>query len=130
MTRHLLDSSAWIECLVDGPNTRHFAPILRKLPDLIVPTITILEVRRVVLRQRSISEADSVTRGMQTGEVIDLDAILAIEAADLASKHRLPLADSIIYATALSHEAALWTQDEDFEGLPNVRYFPKMKAST
>jgi toxin FitB len=130
MTRHLLDSSAWIECLVDGPNTRHFAPILRKLPDLIVPTITILEVRRVVLRQRSISEADSVTRGMQTGEVIDLDAILAIEAADLASKHRLPLADSIIYATALRHEAALWTQDEDFEGLPNVRYFPKMKAST
>ena len=130
MTRHLLDSSAWIECLDDGPNTPHFAPILRRLPDLIVPTIAILEVRRVVLRQRSIPEADSVTRGMETGEVIDLDVILAIEAADLASRHKLPLADSIIYATALRHKATLWTQDENFKDLPNVRYFPKIKAST
>ena len=65
---------------------------------------------------------------MESGEVIDLDGILAIQAADLALEHRLALADSIIYATALRHKATLWTQNEDFEGLPNVRYFPRIKA--
>ena len=65
---------------------------------------------------------------MESGEVIDLDGILAIQAADLALEHRLALADSIIYATALRHKATLWTQNEDFEGFPNVRYFPRIKA--
>jgi predicted nucleic acid-binding protein len=35
------------------------------------------------------------------------------------------MADSLIYATTLAHNAILWTQDIDFNGLPNVQYFPK-----
>lgn len=57
---------------------------------------------------------------MMNGKVVDLDLSLAIEAAKLD----LPLADSVIYATAQHHQATLWTQDQDFEGLPGVRYFP------
>jgi len=126
MQLHILDSSAWIECLDDGPNTRRFAPILRKLPDLIVPTIVITEVRKVALKQRTAAEADAVTDSMQAGIVIAVDAAISILAADLLIKHNLSLADSIIYATALTHKATLWTQDADFKGLPQVKYFPKI----
>jgi len=125
MKLDLLDSSAWIECLNDGPNTRHFGPILRKLPDLIIPVIVITEVRKVILKQRSAADAEAVTNSMLSGIVVDINAAIATHASDLFIKHKLPLADSLIYATALAHNAIVWTQDEDFKRLPQVKYFPK-----
>lgn len=127
MNPDILDSSAWLECLEDGPNTIHFGPILLKLPDLIVPSIVLTEVRKVTLKQRTVEKADEVTQSMLSGIVIPIDEAIAIAAADLFIKHKLPLADSLIYAVTLAHNATLWTQDDDFEGLPNVRYFPKIK---
>lgn len=127
MKRDLLDSSAWCECLEDGPNTHRFRPILLKLPTLIVPTIVITEVRKIALRKRSRAKADEVTLAMRSGVVVEIDEAIAVSAADLSIQHRLPLADSLIYAVALARDATLWTQDDDFEGLPHVRYFPKIK---
>ena len=127
MKPNILDSSAWLECLEDGPNTIHFGPILLKLPDLIVPSIVLTEVRKVTLKQRTAAKADEVTQSMRSGIVIPIDEAIAIAAADLFIKHKLPFADSLIYAVTLAHNATLWTQDDDFEGLPNVRYFPKIK---
>lgn len=123
----ILDSSAWIECLDEGPNTVHFGPILEKLPDLIVPSITITEVRKVVLRHRNAEGADRVTDSMQSCQVIDLNPDLARFAADLALQYKLPLADSIIYATCLQAKATLWTQDPDFKDLESVQYYEKQK---
>jgi len=37
----------------------------------------------------------------------------------------LPLADSVIFATARAYQAVLWTQDADFKGKENVRYVAK-----
>lgn len=124
----ILDSSAWIECLEDGPNTVHFGPVLLKLPDLIVPTIIITEVRKVILRKRDRAKADEVTQSMRSGIIVPIDEEIAVAAADLFILHKLPLADSLIYAITLAHDATLWTQDDDFKGLPNVRYFPKIKS--
>jgi predicted nucleic acid-binding protein len=125
MQHHILDSSAWLECLENGPNTVHFGPILLKLPDLIVPTIVITEVRKVALKKRPPEKAEEVTRAMLSGISIHIDENIAVSAADLFIKHKLPLADSIIYAVTLAHKATLWTQDDDFKGLPHVKYFPK-----
>ena len=97
MKSAILDSSAWIELLDEGPNTKHFRPILIKLPELIIPSITITEVRKVVLKQRSQKEADTVTRAMCSGQVIVIDSEIATLAADLFIKHKLPLADSLIF---------------------------------
>ncbi len=129
MTAHILDSSAWIECLDAGPNTRRFKSALERLPDLLVPSITITEVRKVVLKQRSLTEADTVTSTMTSGHVVPIDQEVAILAADLFAQHKLPLADSLIYATALVHKATLWTQDDHFKGLPQVKYYPKPKQT-
>ena len=125
MNADILDSSAWLECLEDGPNTRHFRPIFMKLPDIVVPAIVLTEVRKVILRQRTRQLADKITRIMLTCTIVSVDEQIALDAAELAINHRLPLADSLIYATTLARNATLWTQDNDFEGLPQVRYFEK-----
>lgn len=118
---NVVDSSAWLEYLAGSPRASQFAAAIEDIGNLIVPVITIYEVFKKVLRERNESDALQVASLMQSGKVIDLDLSLALDAAHL----KLPLADSIIYATARSHGATLWTQDEHFKDLPGVRYFAK-----
>jgi predicted nucleic acid-binding protein len=118
---NLVDSSGWIEYLGEGPNAEAFAA-LHEADDLVVPSITILEVYRYVLRERGRGEALTVAASMRQGRVVDLDEVLAIEAAELAVRLGLPLADSVIYATARATGSTLWTQDKDFKGLEGVEY--------
>ena len=124
----VVDSSGWIEFFVDGPDGTWFAQAIRDASELIVPSITVLEVYRYVLRQRGRQDALQAATTMRQGRVVDLDEGLAIEAAELGVSLKLPLADSVIYATTLATEAELWTQDADFEGLEFVRFRAKRQA--
>jgi predicted nucleic acid-binding protein len=87
----------------------------------------LLEVFKRLLQQRSESDALQAVAVMQQGQVVGLDAPLALSAAKLGVESKLPLADSIVMATARQFGATLWTQDEDFQGLPGVNYRPKRK---
>jgi predicted nucleic acid-binding protein len=122
---NVVDSSGWIEYFVAGPNATFFEAPLRDSESLLVPSICIFEVYRYVLRERGRREALASAASMRQGRVLDLDEGLAIEAAEIGASLALPLADSIIYAAALAHEATLWTQDADFDGLDHVAYRPK-----
>jgi toxin FitB len=124
----LLDSSGWIEYFAEGPNAERFAPVVDDTSSLLVPTIVLHEVYRWADREGGESAASRSMATMQTGIVIDLDSDLAIASARAARNHRLPTADSIVYASAQSRGAIVWTQDEDFRDLPGVRYFPKIKV--
>ena len=119
--RNVVDSSAWLEYLANTKQAAHFAGALEDTDNLVVPVITIYEVFKKVLRERSEGEAIQAVSLMQAGTVVDLDQSLALESA----RYPLPLAESIIYATAMSREATLWTQDDHFREFPNVRYFRK-----
>jgi predicted nucleic acid-binding protein len=122
---NIVDSSGWLEYLADGPNARHFAKPLQDTGALIVPTITVYEVFKVVLRERDENAAIQTVASMRQGTVVDLDRELAILAAKTSLEQKVPMADSIIIATARRHGATIWTQDEDFEGLSGVNYFKK-----
>jgi len=124
---NVVDSSAWLEYFADGPNAGYFAPPIEAPATLMVPSITLLEVFKRLLQQRTESEALQAIAVMEQGQVIVLDAPLALSAAKLGAEAKLPLADSIILATARQVGARLWTQDEDFEGLAGVHYRPKRK---
>ena len=115
---NVIDSSAWLEFFADGPNAAEFAQPLGERDSLIVPTITIYEVFKVVCRQRGEDAALQVAALMQQGMVIELTPSLAMVAAKTSLEIGLPMADSIILATARLHDALLWTQDEHFRGLP------------
>jgi toxin FitB len=124
---NLLDSSGWIEYFANGPNAGRFAPVVADTATLVVPTIVLHEVFRWADREGGDLAANRAVVAMQAGVVVPLDADLAIAAARLARRHQLPTADSIIYATAQSRGATVWTQDDDFAELPEVRYFAKVK---
>lgn len=122
---NLVDSSGWIELFTDGPNADHFSEPIEDLSNLIVPTICLTEVFKFVLREDTEGNALQAVAAMQQSDVIDLDPSLSLLAAGVAIEHSLPLADSIIYATAQSFGATVWTQDSDFKGLPNVALIAK-----
>jgi toxin FitB len=122
---NIVDSSGWLEYFADGPNASFFSRPLAKTSDLVVPSITIYEVFKVVLRQRGESDALQAVALMQQGSVVDLTAQISILAARMSIECRLPMADSIILATYRVHEATIWTQDSDFEKIAGVQYVTK-----
>ncbi|MBP7233327.1 MAG: type II toxin-antitoxin system VapC family toxin [Syntrophaceae bacterium] len=122
---NIVDSSGWLEYFSDGSNSAFFATPLREAADLIVPTITIYEVFKVVCRQRNESDALQAIALMQQGRVVDLISNISIVAAKISIDHRLPMADSIILATARIYGATIWTQDSDFKAIEGVQYIEK-----
>ena len=124
---NVVDSSAWLAWFENDAGAQSFERPIEDTASLLVPSICVTEVFKVVARQRSEGDALQAIAAMHQGEVIPLDSDLAISAAVLGMKHKLPLADSIVYATAQSRGAMLWTQDEDFDGLPQVRFFRKAR---
>ncbi len=122
---NVVDSSAWLEYFADGANAMHFAKTIETPEELLVPSITLMEVFKRIAQQRDESTALQYVAVMQQSKIVELDSALALRAAALGLRYKLPLADSIIYATAQAANAMVWTQDADFEGLADVRYFAK-----
>jgi predicted nucleic acid-binding protein len=122
---NVVDSSGWLDYFADGPNAGFFAPAIMNTAELAVPAISLYEVFKRVQQQRSENQALEAVAIMMQGLVVELSANLAINAARLSIEWKLPMADSIILATAQAHHATLWTQDSDFASVPDVRYKPK-----
>jgi predicted nucleic acid-binding protein len=119
--RLVLDSSCWLEYLADTPRADLFAPAVEAPERLVVPVLTVYEVVKKLMRESGEEAATAALALMQQSEVVEIGLPLAMDAA----LNGLPLANSLIYATARHHDAELWTQDAHFEGLAGVRYFPK-----
>jgi len=125
---NLVDSSGWLEYFADGPLAGKFSAPLKDTVSLIVPTICLYEVFKVVLRERNEDEAFQSIALMRQGKVIELSTDIAIHAAKISHSRKIPMADSMILGTALIHDAIVWTKDDDFKGIPGVKYFtPKSR---
>lgn len=122
---NVVDSSAWLEYFADGVNADFFAPAIEHTEELIVPSISVYEVFKRVLQQRDEEAALQVVAMMSQGKVVALDQALALSAAKISHELKIPMADSIILATARAYKATLWTQDMDLAGRDNVRYISK-----
>ena len=122
---NIVDSSGWLAYFADEPNAKYFLTPLKDTSSLVVPTVTIYEVFKVVLRESSENEALQAAVAMRKGTVVDLTASLAIAASKLSLTHNLPMTDSVILATAKEFGATIWTQDSDFKNVDGVKYFPK-----
>jgi predicted nucleic acid-binding protein len=122
---NVVDSSGWLEYFADGPNADFFAPAIEKASDLIIPTLSLYEVFKRVLQQKGEGEALQAIAVMHQGAVVDLDAALALNAAKVSVELGLPMADSIMLATARKYGATLWTQDADFANIEGVRYIQR-----
>ena len=122
---NVIDSSGWLEYFAGGPNAAFFSRPLQNTTELIVPSISIYEVFKTVLRQRNESDALQAVALMMQGSVVDLTANISILAAKISLGEKMPMADSIILATARLYQATVWTENADFEGIAGVQYIPK-----
>ena len=122
---NVVDSSGWLEYFADGPKADFFAAAIERLAELVVPTLSVYEVFKRVLQQRGEGDALQAVAVMIQGQVVELDLELALSAAKVSSELKLPMADSVMLATAQAHGATLWTQDADFEGIDGVQYIQR-----
>lgn len=117
-----LDSSGWIEYFRDGPNAEAFAALVERPEEIVVPTACLYEVYKHLRTRYPDDSAFLAIAWMRKGIVAPLTTEIALDAAVLSTEHKLPMADSIILATARRYGAVLWTQDADFEGMEGVEY--------
>jgi predicted nucleic acid-binding protein len=122
---NVVDTSGWLEYFSGGENAQKFCAPIMQFEQLVVPTVCIYEISKIILRESSENDLLQVLSAIQKGRIISLDPSIATAAAKVGLKYKLPMADSIIYATANQFDAIVWTQDADFKDLPNVNYIPK-----
>jgi len=122
---NVVDSSGWLEYFSDGPNADFFAAAIESVTELVVPTISIYEVFKRIRQQASEGDALQAISVMHQGQIVDLNTTLALSAANISLSLKLPMADSIMLATAKAYQATLWTQDDDFRDLDDVQFIEK-----
>jgi predicted nucleic acid-binding protein len=119
---NIVDSSGWLEYFASGANAEFLSDPIENPDDLLVPTLSLYEVFKKILQERGETEALVAAAFMQSGTILDLTSTIAIHAATISNALKIPMADSVMLASARENEATLWTQDADFEGLEDVRY--------
>lgn len=122
---NVVDSSAWLEYLSDGPNAKAFSVAVEATTKLVVPVVTLYEVYKKVKLEIGEDKAIEAVAVMSRGKVVDVDVSVALEAADVSLVEHIAMADSMILATARLHQATLWTQDAHFDGLAGVKYIKR-----
>lgn len=125
---NVVDSSGWLEYFADSENAAFFVPAIEDAENLLVPVICIYEVSKRIMQQSGLSAAQTHAGDMYSGQIVDMDASLALSAAQLCVEQKLPMADSLILAVARAHHAVLWTQDEHFKSMEGVKYIERRKA--
>lgn len=124
----IVDSAGWIEYVGNGPLASEYRKYILESNDLITPTIVMYEVHKYILRELGADAAWDATAMMMETTLIPLNNAIAVAAANFSLKHKLPMADAIIYATAETYGAIIVTSDAHFEGLPKVKYIPRCSS--
>jgi predicted nucleic acid-binding protein len=119
---NIVDTSGWIEYFFSGPNASSFSKPIEDTDHLMVPVICLYEVFKKVNIVADEARALQIIGQMKQGRIVELTEDVALRASLISIRHKLPMADSFIYATAIAHSALLWTQDEHFRDLPGVNY--------
>ena len=122
---NIIDSSGWMEYFAEGENAAFFAPAIEDIENLLIPVICIYEVFKQLLQSRGLDVAETRIADLYKGQQADFTAQLALSAAQISVEYKLPMADSIILATARAFDATFWTQDEHFKDIPGVKFIEK-----
>ena len=122
---NVVDSSGWVEYLMDTARADLFAPAVEQRDQLLVPVIALYEVHKVLSRHLPADAVLACLNVMRMGRVLEVSDARAIAASTAASAHGLAMADALMYSMAQEFGAIFWTQDVDYQGLPGVNYFQK-----
>ena len=119
---NLVDTSGWIEYFFGGSNASFFAEPIEDTDELIVPVVCLYEVFKKINQDVDEARALQAVAQMKQGQIMEVTEEIALRAALISLRYKLPMADSFVYATGQMEGAAIWTQVSDFKDLPGVRY--------
>ena len=123
---YVLDTSALVSYLKDEPEAGQVEVVLRQPDDLMIPFMTMMELRYVLLRAYSLSRVDQIIETLRScgASVVESSPLWGIQAADIKARGGLSLGDAWIASLALMHDAELVHKDPEFdlvEGLRSIR---------
>lgn len=125
----IVDSAGWIEFIGNGPLAPEYRKYILRSEDLLTPTVVMYEVHKYILRKLGADAAWDATSMMMETTLVSMNDSLATSAANMSIEHKLPMADAIIYATAVAYDATIVTSDAHFTGLPLVKYIPHIQSN-
>lgn len=126
----VVDSCGWLEYIAGGENASFFEQALLNTQRLIVPSLCIFEVSKRLLITHGEAAAREVLDFMMKAKTVHLNSQQMFTAAQTSSQHGLAMADAIIWQTAHSYGAKLYTQDKGLKDMPNVLYKAKLPLSS
>jgi len=118
---NLIDSSLWIDYLINGNHKE----LIEKEEKLLLATISLIEIKKKLSKLKIPNKeiSSKIDYIKKQSILINLDEKIAEKASEIVIENNLPIADSIVYASAISNDAILLTLDNDFRGLNNVKIF-------
>jgi predicted nucleic acid-binding protein len=122
---NIVDTSGWLEYFADSPQAAHYAAAIEDIDQLLVPSIVMYEVFKKITLAIDENRAFQAIAHLKQGRLAEVDEAVALYAGKVSIEKKLPMADALIYATAILRNATVYTQDAHFEGLPQVKYFSK-----
>ena len=122
---NLVDSSGWLEYFIGGENSDFFASAIEDKENLMISSINLYEVLKKLLQTNDIKKALVYLTSMKAATQINVDEEIAYKAVLLSNEFKLPMADSLLYATAKVHNATFYTQDQNFENIADVKFIKK-----
>ena len=122
--RSIYDTRFFVEYFYsddEGALTK-FKEDLRSTKERVVSVVTIHEIYKIVLEREGREVAklrgETIRRDF---EVAEMDYELAIESAEIRRKYRIPLADSVIIATAQRWSGPVVSDDPHFGNVKEVK---------
>lgn len=122
--RRLYDTRFFVESFYtsDPQLAKKLKEEFRSVKEKLVSSLTIHEIHRVVLKKegKEVATLRSSTIRMDF-QVIDVDYMVAVKSAELRNKHQMPMADSVIAATAQIQGCPLFSDDAHFKNIENLK---------
>jgi toxin FitB len=122
---NLVDSSGWLEFFSNGKQAHLFTPIIQNSEELIVSVINKYEVYKKLCLEFNTKQAANSMGAMYLGRLVEVTEEIALTASELSIEFHIPMADSLLLATARIENADFWTLDSHFKDIPGVKYFEK-----
>ena len=106
----------------DDELLRKFKEELRSVKERLVSSLTVHEIHRINwLREGKEVAALRSNTIRRDFKIIEVNYEIAVKSAGLRTRHQIPMADSVIAATAQIHDCSVFSDDNHFKEIPDLK---------
>ncbi len=128
MFRVVLDTKPLIKLFAEEEGWKEVKEILSRIEagelEAGLSVVTLTEVYYKYTQEQRPDLAKTRTEQLKYAlylEKLEIDPDVAIKAGEIKAKHRIPIADAFIAASAYSQDATVISDDPDFQKIPEIK---------